>query len=202
MTGSAEAFLQGEKLLVTKSANAVIKLSDLHLSPLPVDHLMPLVNMRGKEAIGGKLELTNYRLLFVSHAANRVTGKFSVLLPTIQGLRDASRFFAKKLEVQTATQTYEFVVWGVPQLIAQIEGAKAALSEGDVLQIARLVLQSAQVPGFGAADAEAFATGARNWLAAVPQDDHRSDTPFELASLLNAVELVSSLTGSGSRAPG
>jgi hypothetical protein len=190
MTGSADEFLPGEKVLATKSANAVIKLGDLHLSALPVEHLMPLLNMRGKEAIGGKLQLTNYRLLFVSHAANRVTGKFSVLLPTIQCLRDASRFFAKKLEVQTATQTFEFVVWGVPQLIAQIEGTKAALTQDDALRIARLVLQSAQVPGLRAADAQA---GARDWLAAAQQDDHRSDNPFELASLLNASELISSL---------
>ncbi len=200
MSVISQELLENEQLLVAKSANAVIKLSDLHLTRLPVDHLMRFAGIRDKEAIGGKLQLTNYRLEFVSHALNRVTGNFSVLLPTIQALQDTSRFLAKKFEVRTATQTYEFVVWGVPQLIAQIEAARAAISQDDVVRIATLALQSSQVPGSGAAGTEAFAIRARSWLEAVQQDGHRPSNPFDVSTLLNTIELVESLVGSGSRA--
>ena len=69
--------LDSEKLIQTKNANAVIKVDEHGLSRFAFDQLMWMVGMKGKEAIGGKIHLTNYRLIFKSHRINRLTGKFS-----------------------------------------------------------------------------------------------------------------------------
>ena len=106
--------LDGESLIQTKSANAVIKIDEHGLSRFAFDQLMWTIGMKGKEAIGGKIHLTNYRLIFQSHAVNRLTGKFSIFLPTISDLKDASRFLVKKMHVATQTQQFEFVIWGIP----------------------------------------------------------------------------------------
>lgn len=59
--------LPGEKLALTKSANAVVSLSEHGLSRFAAGQLMWCVGMEGKEAIGGKLHLTDMRLVFKSH---------------------------------------------------------------------------------------------------------------------------------------
>ena len=113
----AEELLDGEQVIVTKMANAVIKLSDYGLKRLPYDGLMNLMGFKGKEAIGGKLHLTNFRLVFKAHPVNRVRGKFSIFLPAITQLRNTSSFLAKKLETRTELQIFEFVIWGVDEFI-------------------------------------------------------------------------------------
>jgi len=124
--------LDSEKLIQTKNANAVIKIDEYGLSQFAFDQLMWTVGMKGKEAIGGKIHLTNYRLIFKSHGINRLTGKFSLFLPTIKELKDASRLIAKKMEVGTDTQRFEFVVWGISAFMGQIETAKDAISQGQL----------------------------------------------------------------------
>ena len=123
---SQDELLEGEKLILSKNANAVIKRSDYDLNELTpgIDFLLRYFGMNGTEAIGGRLHLTNYRLIFKSHPVNRVTGKFSVFLTTIKDVEDTSVFVSKKIAISTQTQRFEFVVWGIPQLIAAIESAK------------------------------------------------------------------------------
>lgn len=121
--------LEGETVLLEKAANAVLHPSDYGLSKIPVGSVgLALMGWRDMEAIGGKLHVTNYRLLFSSHAINRVTGTISIFLPTITQLRDVSRMLSKKLAVTTPSSESTFVVWGIPQLIAVIEQAKAAMT--------------------------------------------------------------------------
>ncbi len=56
---------QGEQVLVSKDANAVVKLSDHGLGSIPdTERAMASVGLAGKEAVGGRLHLTNWRLLF------------------------------------------------------------------------------------------------------------------------------------------
>jgi len=62
------------------------------------------------EYIGGKLYLTNYRLIFKSHKFNRLRGKFSIFLSTIEGMRDDSFLCIKKLSVVTKLKKFEFIV--------------------------------------------------------------------------------------------
>ena len=127
--------LDGESLIQTKSANAVIKIDEHGLSRFAFDQLMWTIGMKGKEAIGGKIHLTNYRLIFQSHAVNRLTGKFSIFLPTISDLKDASRFLVKKMHVATQTQQFEFVIWGIPAFISQIHSARDSISSDQLNNI-------------------------------------------------------------------
>lgn len=120
--------LAEERVLMDKGANFVLRLTEHGLPRFRFDGAMGAVGMAGQEAIGGKLYLTNYRLFFQSHSINRFNGTFSMFLPAITELKDNSRFVTKKLAVTTESYVFEFVVWGIPSLIAAIESARAALS--------------------------------------------------------------------------
>jgi hypothetical protein len=141
---SATDLLPDEVVVASKNANAVVRLSEVGLKRLPFDHGMRMIGFAGKEAIGGKLHLTSVRLLFASHSFNRVTGRLSIFLPSIVATRNASRGLSKKLEVQTALQTFEFVVWGVPDLIEAIDRQRQALGPGDAAR--RLLDQVGHIP--------------------------------------------------------
>lgn len=129
--GQSELF-RGEELILTKNANAIIRRSDYNMDEVSpgVDFLLGFFGMQGTESIGGRLHLTNYRFIFKSHAMNRVKGKFSIFLPTIKGIKDASVFLSKKIKVFTQTQNIEFVIWGIPQFIAAVEAAKGKIDPG------------------------------------------------------------------------
>src|SRR5690349_4683879 len=98
--------LLGETPMMSKNANAL---------PIPNQYFV---------SIGGRLHLTNYRLLFKSHAINQLTGKFSLLLPTITEVKDTSGWLRKKIMISTQTQHIEFIIWGIPPLIAAINAAR------------------------------------------------------------------------------
>lgn len=174
--------LPGERVILSKPANAVIRLDEHGLSRLPADQLMRVMGFAGKEAIGGKLHLTSYRLLFKSHQVNRLTGAFSLYLPTITGLHDRSRWIAKKLEVATRLQTFEFVVWGVPAFISSIQAQAGQITTAQALELAA---SQAGAGGLAknatlAKDVVKFALDA---LAVV-------QNPLDAANLLNLLDLV------------
>ena len=124
--------LPGETVLLSKAANTIIRIDEHGLSRFVLDHLMWTVGMQGREAIGGRLHLTNYRLLFKAHAFNRMSGKFSVFLPTIEAVRDASAGIVKKIVVVTPAQSFEFVAWGIPHVLAAVEAARAGFGPAQV----------------------------------------------------------------------
>ena len=127
-----EYLFEGEHILETKPANFVLSLTEHGLPRFRFDGAMGAVGMTGKEAIGGKLYLTNYRLFFQSHSINRFNGAFSIFLPTIEETRDISRFLAKKMEVMTPSYQYEFVVWGIPKLMAAITEARTGFTPAQI----------------------------------------------------------------------
>jgi hypothetical protein len=194
----AEELLPTEAVLLTKNANAVIRLDEFGLSRFAFDGLMGVVGMYGKEAIGGRLYLTNYRLLFKSHAANRARGAFSVFLPTVRELRDTSSGIKRQIGVATATQGFTFVVWGVPALIAAIKGAKAGLDSPAVKRLADLAvahrarlgdgLQIAQ--GLEAANAALTVLTHRDAAAQLEQAIRQGLGPVSLTAALNLSELL------------
>jgi hypothetical protein len=100
--------LPDERVILSNPANAVTRLDEYGLGRFPADQLMRVMGFAGKEAIGGRLHLTSYRLLFKSHRVNRVTGSFSIYLPTITGLADRSRWLPRKVEVTTGNQVFDF----------------------------------------------------------------------------------------------
>ncbi len=68
-----DELVEDEQLILYKNANFLVKRSDYNLDQLTrsADILLRPFGMQGTEAIGGRLYLTNYRLLFASHAFNR-----------------------------------------------------------------------------------------------------------------------------------
>ena len=98
--------LSGETPIMNKNANAI---------PYPNQYLV---------TIGGRLHLTTSRLIFKSHSINDLTGKFSILLPTITEVKDTSGMLRKKIMVSTQTQNFEFIVWGIPPFLAAIDSAR------------------------------------------------------------------------------
>ncbi|KAH7191639.1 hypothetical protein BKA60DRAFT_612912 [Fusarium oxysporum] len=141
--------LPGEKVLMKKAANAMININDYKLIRFFADDLARLFGKENLEAIGGKLYLTNYRLLFKSHSINRVTGKFSVALPTIIAVEDTSKFLTKRIDVTTSTETFQFVVWGIPELIDKINETRLALEPVEAKRLQSLVLENYKVFGDG-----------------------------------------------------
>jgi len=141
--------LDGELPILGKAANAIITPSELAISRFPFDQYLWIAGMKDREGIGGKLHLTSYRLLFKSHALNRVTGRFSIFLPSITRVSDASRLWTRKLAIDTAFARHEFVVWGVPALIGEIERARAQLPDEALGRVAAAALAAPERCGDG-----------------------------------------------------
>lgn len=99
--------LPGETLIMSKFSNMVICINEAGLSRFPFDEYMGLIGMEGKEALGGKLHLTNYRIIFKTHFLNRVRGTYSIFLPNIISVKSSFNM----LTIETKNQTIEFVVW-------------------------------------------------------------------------------------------
>ncbi|BAY67169.1 hypothetical protein NIES22_73320 (plasmid) [Calothrix brevissima NIES-22] len=181
--------LNDETLLLSKAANAVIKINTHELKHLPYDQLMSLVDFKNKEAIGGMLYLTNYRLLFKSHTFNRVTGKFSIFLPTVQSVRDTSQLLTKKIEVATQTQTLEFVVWGIPSLIQAIKSAADALTEQQKANIKKCMMTDYAKIGDGLNSSKIMNKIALNMIDVINPLIEIIQDPINLSSVLNLLEL-------------
>lgn len=175
----------GEQVLVSKDANAVITLSDHGLGSIPdTERAMASVGLGGKEAVGGRLHLTNWRLVFRSHPFNRVKGQVSIVLPTIVELMDASRFLTKKLRVTTRSARHDFIVWGIPDLIRAIEQARA---QADGAAIHAAVQADPSLLGSGLAkDLRVYLMMTRGLG---PLLDIAAD-PLDIANVLNVIDLI------------
>jgi hypothetical protein len=180
----------GERVLLSKAANSIIKINDYGLKRLPFDQLMPLVGFQGKEAIGGKLHLTNYRIIFKSHSINRLRGKFSVFLPTIQDVRDTSQFISKKMAVITQTQTFEFVIWGIPALMKEINSAVQLLTPEQNDLIKSIAIADYKKIGEGLELSELLDKIVRNGPDVADKILGIAQNPISLAGALNLLELL------------
>jgi hypothetical protein len=184
----------GEQVLLSKAANSIIKINDYGLSRLPFDQLMPLVGFKGKEAIGGKLHLTSYRIVFKSHSINRLTGKFSIFLSTIQDVSDISRFISKKMAITTQTQTFEFVIWGIPALMHEINNAKNRLTIDQKDFIKSIAIADYQKIGVGLGLSGMLDKIIRNAPDVAENILEIAQDPISLASALNMLELLKLVT--------
>ena len=129
--------LDGERVVAVKNVSVIVQIHEYGLSPLFGGSPMPW--RRGLESIGGRLHLTNYRLVFSAHPVNRLKGRFSILLPTISEARNVSLVLSRKIRGSTAAQDYTFQVWGIPRLLAAIEQTRAALGPDQVQRLAVLI---------------------------------------------------------------
>ncbi len=137
--------LPGERWLRTKFANMVLSVKEYGLSRFAFDKYMGLVGMAGQEAIGGKAHLTNYRIIFKSHAINRVRGSHSILLPNVT---DITAGFLN-LYVETELQKFKFVMWFKKQFIADAQAAKRALEGTNLEKLRKAILQKPEAIGEG-----------------------------------------------------
>lgn len=141
--------MPGESLLASKFANAVITPTEHGLTRLVADGLMWLVGMKDREAIGGRLYLTNQRLLFRSHSINRLTGDIELFLPTIRTLKNTSYLWMRKCVVETASVRQEFVIWRVNAFLKKVRAAREALGPEAVRQIREAVETRSRSGGGG-----------------------------------------------------
>ena len=133
--------LPGESILYTKRANAIVHPTDYGLGRFPFDKYMGLVGMKGREGVGGSLYLTTVRLIFRSHAFNRVRGTFNIFLPSIQQTFDTSQLAVRKVRVVTASQDYEFVMWGIPNFLALLTAQRAEAAKMDRARLLQLITE-------------------------------------------------------------
>lgn len=128
--------LDGERAILKKNANMLVLSSAMGMAPMPSSGLVSgLLGGTADEALGGRLTLTTHRLVFTAHAVNRITGSFSLFLPTINQLDDLGSLLVKRMRVSTDTYAITFVVWGVPALMAAIGEARERLAAtpGDLI---------------------------------------------------------------------
>ncbi|MEV5459540.1 hypothetical protein AB0L17_14795 [Streptomyces cellulosae] len=144
-----ESMFPGEHVVLHKNANAVIDVKESGLTQFAFDDLMWLIGMSGKEAIGGRCFLTNYRLVFKAHAANRLRGSFSVFLPSVVGVRNSSFAVTRKVTVTTGLQELTMVLWGVPRFIDTVRALSAGLGPDHVAHLVSLVLREPWKAGDG-----------------------------------------------------
>lgn len=137
--------LPGERHVMTKFANMVISVKESGLSRFAFDDYMGLVGMKGKEAIGGKAHLTNYRIIFKSHFFNRVRGKHSIFLPNVV---EVSATF-NNLIVDTSMQHFEFVMWFKQAFIDAAKREKARLDGAGLQQLKKAIVSNPEAIGAG-----------------------------------------------------
>lgn len=118
------ALLPGELILKTKNANFVITSVEYSMEKFPHDFMLTWIGLAGKEALGGQLHVTNLRLIFRAHRANRIHGQLSIFLPEIAILENASSMLVKRLVVATQASRETFIVWGVLGVIETIRSAQ------------------------------------------------------------------------------
>lgn len=137
--------LPGERHVMTKFANMVISVKESGLSRFAFDDYMGLVGMKGKEAIGGKAHLTNYRIIFKSHFINRVRGKHSIFLPNVEDI------FAtfNNLIVETSMQHFEFVMWFKQSFVDSAKWEKSSLHGAELQQLKKAIVANPEAIGAG-----------------------------------------------------
>ena len=137
--------LPGEGPIRTKFANMVVSVKESELSRFAFDDYMGLVGMKGKEAVGGKAHLTNYRVIFKSHFFNRVRGKYSIFLPNISELSTT----LNNLIIETNSQRFQLVMWFKKEFIAAINEQKARITPAVLKELRQAVIARPEAIGAG-----------------------------------------------------
>jgi hypothetical protein len=108
-----EALLPGEKVLASRPANLMVGFdADAKLdgaSSLAQLHKLAPSLVKGR-SIGGKVDVTSYRLLFSSNRLNSIRGTVSIFHPTIVYDEPVISGFAGQWVVKTRTTIHRFAV--------------------------------------------------------------------------------------------
>jgi hypothetical protein len=141
--------LPGERRVLTKGANAIVRPTEYGLQRFPFDKYMGLVGMKNREAVGGKLHLTTARLVFKAHRLNRLKGSMSIFLPSVVGAADTSRLVTRKVRIDTPSQAFEFVMWGIEEFLSALESQRAALGQDQRAELIRTIREHPDALGGG-----------------------------------------------------
>jgi hypothetical protein len=149
MAFPSNELLSNETPLLEKKANLVISTDEAGLSRFAFDQLLGLADMKGQEAIGGKVFVTSYRVVFKSHGFNRARGTLSIFLPNIVHVGAPSSLLTRKVAIRTQMHSYEFVVWGGGALVQAVQSATAALGRDGAARLGSLVIEDRNRLGAG-----------------------------------------------------
>jgi hypothetical protein len=121
--------LPGEKVLHKHGANLIVDPVAFGLKSINSQRIIKWAGLPDAEALGGRLFITNLRIAFSTHAANRITGITSVLLPAITGLAEDSKKWMKRMNLSIGDElTMTLVIWKIPIVMAEIRTAQSAVS--------------------------------------------------------------------------
>ena len=174
--------LPGESVLLTSKANAIVVPSDYGLTQFAAGHLLGLVGMANREAIGGQLHITTARVAFQAHAFNRLRGVLSIPIPAITSAGKCRSGLAFGVQIETAAARLQFVNWSGDKVLAAIGSAQRSYgsSERSVLNSVAGALQDLAIrPGAEGANILATlglgATGAMpTWIEALSSIEWRT----------------------------
>lgn len=137
--------LPGETLIMSKFSNMVISINEVGLSRFAFDEYMGLIGMHGKEALGGKIHLTNFRIIFKTHFLNRVRGTYSIYLPNIVSVKSTFNM----LTIETKNQTVEFVLLFKDGLVNALTRERANIGQPYLAVIKNAVLTKPEAISLG-----------------------------------------------------
>lgn len=140
----SQDLLPGEKIVTGELSNFVIRIDHVGLKRFAFDQLLWTVGMKNKEALGGKIYLTNYRLVFKSHQLNRLRGMVSIFLPTVLEISDNSNLIGDKIQIKTKYSNIELVVNDSKETISKIKNQIDNLNANDIQKIQQSAIEYPQ----------------------------------------------------------
>lgn len=133
--------LPEEEIMGEEAANFIIVPKDFELKRFAFDNLLWMVGMQDREALGGKIYITNYRIIFKSHKLNRLRGMVSIFLPTIEKALNTSNVVTQKITIKTESTKSDFIVHNTEELLNKIEVEKGKLDQTTIENIQKYVLE-------------------------------------------------------------
>jgi hypothetical protein len=124
-----EWLLPGEKVLATRPANLMVGFdadAKLEGSASLAELLKVAPAMVKARSIGGKIEVTTYRLFFASNRLNSIRGTCSVFHPTIVYDEPVINGFAGQWVVKTRTVIHRFAVRDPKELSSLLRHTREA----------------------------------------------------------------------------
>ncbi|TAL43019.1 MAG: hypothetical protein EPN91_07225 [Salinibacterium sp.] len=115
----------GERIILAKAANLIINSGDFGMDPIEgAAGRRSMMRGLGDESLGGRLYLTNRRIVFQTHAMNRLLGTVPIPLKSLTSFTDVSFGLSKMMKLEWDNESCVFVVWGIPRLLKEIEAAR------------------------------------------------------------------------------
>jgi hypothetical protein len=135
--------LPGERLLQSFGANVLLP---IYRDPGGAGAKPYVLGASAPRKVLGLLHLTNYRLKF--KPAHPAEADFSIFLPAIAGIRNASFLFVRKFRLTMQDGTFiDFLKWGVPSAIAAIRAVSTQARHLDWAAIGRDIAAAPETLG-------------------------------------------------------